>query len=192
MKIGVISDTHGYFDPHLPRLLRGVNEILHAGDVGSAAVLDQLRAIAPVQAVRGNVDSVSLGLTPTLTRRFGGVEIHVLHELSKPQSALRDWTQAAAREGKPAEDSRRFLGSLPEGCRVVVFGHSHAPCTLILGDKLFFNPGSAGRKRFSLPRCYGLLEISSQGLRATFLGLERYNEDLPQGVWLPIGEVKAC
>ena len=56
MRIGVISDTHGYFDPHTPLLFQGVEEILHAGDVGSAAVLDQLRSIAPVQAVRGNVD----------------------------------------------------------------------------------------------------------------------------------------
>ena len=192
MRIGVVSDTHGYFDPHLPPLLQGVDEILHAGDVGSEPVLDQLRAIAPVQAVRGNVDSAALGLPPTLTRRLGSVEIHMLHELPKPQSALRDWAQASPLEGKPAEHCRRFLESFPEECQVVIFGHSHEPCALILGGKLFFNPGSAGKKRFSLPRCCGLLEISPQGVHATFLGLERYNEDLPEGVWLPIGGAKAC
>jgi hypothetical protein len=186
MKIGVVSDTHGYFDPHLPRLLHGVEEILHAGDVGSRPVLDQLRAIAPVQAVRGNVDSAALELEPAVTRRFSSVAIHMLHELPKPQSALRDWAQAGSLERKPGERCRQFLESFPEECRVVIFGHSHEPCALILGGKLFFNPGSAGKKRFSLPRCCGFLEISAQGVHATFLGLERYNEDIPEGVWLPV------
>jgi len=192
MRIGVVSDTHGYFDPHLPQLLHGVNEIFHAGDVGSEAVLGQLRAIAPVQAVRGNIDSAALGLAPTGTRWLGSVEIHMLHELPKPQAALRDWAQAGSLEVKPAEHCRRFLGSFPEECQVVIFGHSHEPCALILGGILFLNPGSAGKKRFSLPRCCGLLEISAQGVHATFLGLERYNEDIPEGVWLPIGGAKAC
>ncbi len=192
MRIGVLSDTHGYFDPHLPPLLHDVEEILHAGDVGSQIILDQLGAIAPVQAVHGNVDPAALGLAPTLTRRYGAVEIHMLHELPKPQSTLRDWAQRGPLEGKPAEHCRRFLESFPEECQVVVFGHSHEPCALILSGKVFFNPGSAGKKRFSLPRCCGLLEISAQGVRATFHGLERYNEDLPEGVWLPIGEAKAC
>ena len=89
MRIGVVSDTHGYFDPHLPPLLHGVDEILHAGDVGSVAVLDQLRAIAPVQAVRGNVDSAALGLRAHHhARRWATFEIYMLHELPKPQSAI--------------------------------------------------------------------------------------------------------
>jgi putative phosphoesterase len=187
MKIGVISDTHGFLDPHLPRLLQGVSEILHAGDVGSDVVLDQLRAVAPVEAVRGNVDPAALGLAPTLTRYLGGVEIHMLHELSKPQAALRDWALSNPLEGKSAERCCRFLEGFPEKCQVVIFGHSHEPCALILGGKLFFNPGSAGKKRFSLPRCCGMLEISPKGVHATFLGLERYNEALPEGAWLPIG-----
>lgn len=192
MRIGVVSDTHGYFDSKLPALLQGVDEILHAGDVGSEAVLDRLRAIAPVQAVRGNVDSAEMGLPPTVTRRCGSVEIHMLHELPRPQSVLRDWAQAEPLEGKPAEHCRRFMESLPEACQVVIFGHSHEPCAQILAGKLFYNPGSAGKKRFSLPRCCGLLEISPQGVTATFLGLERYNEDLPEGVWLPIRGAKPC
>ena len=192
MKIGVISDTHGYFDPHLPALFQGVNEILHAGDVGSEAVLDQLRAIAPLQAVQGNIDSAALGLAPTVTRWLGSVEIHMLHELPKPPSAFRDWALASPLEGKAAEDCRRFLESLPEKSWVVIFGHSHEPCAQILGGKLFFNPGSGGKKRFSLPRCCGMLDISPQGVGATFLGLERYNKALPEGIWLPIGGTKAC
>ena len=187
MKIAVISDTHGYFDPHLSRLLRGVEEIFHAGDVGSQLVLDQLRALAPVQAVRGNIDAAELGLPPTLTRLCGNIPIHMLHELPKPQSTLRAWAQAEPLQGKQAQHCRRFMEGLPEECRVVIFGHTHEPGALILGGKLFFNPGSAGKKRFSLPRCCGMLEISAQGVEATFLGLERYNEDLPEGAYLPRG-----
>ncbi len=187
MKIAVISDTHGYFDPQLPEFLRGADEILHAGDVGTAAVLDELGAIAPTHAVRGNVDPESLGLPPTLTRRVEGVEIYMLHELPKPQSAVQEWAATHPLEGKSAERCRRFTAKFPETCRVVIFGHSHEPCALTLGGILFFNPGSAGKKRFSLPRCFGLLEISSQGVRATFRGLERYNEDLPASAWLPAG-----
>ncbi len=187
MKVAIVSDTHGYLDPQLPELLRGADEILHAGDVGTAAVLDELGAIAPTHAVRGNVDPESLGLPPTLTRRVEGVEIYMLHELPKPQSVVQKWAETLPLEGKSAEHCRRFFAEFPETCRVVIFGHSHEPCALTLGGILFFNPGSAGKKRFSLPRCLGLLEISSQGVRATFRGLERYNEGLPASVWLPAG-----
>jgi putative phosphoesterase len=188
MKIGVVSDTHGYFDPRLPQLLAGVTEILHAGDVGPQQVLDQFSTIAPVEAVRGNIDAGSLGLSPTLTRRYRGVEIHMMHELPKSQSALRGWGRAAPLAGKQAERCNQFLRSFPEECRLVVFGHTNEPCLEVLAGKLFFNPGSAGRKRFSLPRCCGLLEISPAGVRATILSLERYNnEDLPGDVWLPLG-----
>jgi hypothetical protein len=186
MRIGVVSDTHGYFDPRLPQLLEGVTEILHAGDVDSAQVLDQLRAIAPVQAVRGNIDPPSLGLPPTLTRRYDGVAVHMLHALPRPQSMLREWAKAPL-EGKQAKHRERFLRTFSEECQVVIFGHSHEPCLHILAGKVFFNPGSAGKKRFSLPRCCGLLEVAPQGVRATFLSLERYNEDLPADIWLPVG-----
>lgn len=81
MKIAVVSDTHGYFDPHLLLLLHGVDEIFHAGDVGSGQVLEQFRAIAQVHAVRGNVDTAALTLAPTLTRKVGSVAIHMLHEV---------------------------------------------------------------------------------------------------------------
>lgn len=187
MRIGVVSDTHGYLDPQLSSLLAGVDEILHAGDVGPLLILDQLRAIAPVHAVRGNIDGLSGELLPTLTRRYGGSEIYMLHQLPTEQAALCDWAQALPRKGKPAERCREFLQGLPGNCRVVIFGHSHEPCALVFAGKLFFNPGSAGKKRFSLPRCCGMLEVSPEGVRATFLGLERYNEELPGEVWLPGG-----
>jgi len=187
MKIGVVSDTHGYFDRRLPGLLAGVEEILHAGDVGPREVLDQIATIAPVQAVRGNVDSVSMELPPTLTRRYDGIEVHMLHELPRAQSMVREWAQAWPFTGKQAVHCEQFLRSLPDTCRVVIFGHSHEPCLEVLAGKLFFNPGSAGKKRFSLPRCCGLLDVLPEGVRATILSLERYNEDLPAEVWLPRG-----
>jgi len=187
MKIGVISDTHGYFDPRLPQLLQGVDEILHAGDVGSQQVLDLLSAIAPVRAVRGNIDGPSLGLPPKLQARYDGVEVHMLHELPGPQATWRDGAKAPPLAEKQADACKRFLRSFPEGCRVVIFGHTHEPCSQVLEGTLFFNPGSAGKKRFSLPRCGGRLEISSQGVRATFFSLERYNKELPGDVWLPAG-----
>ena len=111
----------------------------------------------------------------------------MLHELPKSQAALRDWAQADHLEEKSADHCRRFLESFPPECRIVIFGHSHEPCAISLGGRLFFNPGSAGKKRFSLPRCCGFLEISTRSVRATFAGLERYNEDLPGEVVLPLG-----
>ncbi len=191
MNVAVISDTHGYFDPQLPELLRGAQEILHAGDMGTAEVLDQLNAIAPTHAVRGNIDPASLDLAPTLTRRIEKTEIYMLHELPRPQSVLKEWNEASPLEGKAADRCQRFLAEFPESSRVVIFGHSHEPCAYVLGGILFFNPGSAGKKRFSLPRCFGLLEISRSGVRATFHGLERYNDDLPASAWLPVGEARA-
>lgn len=192
MKIGVVSDTHGYLDPALPRLLKGVGEILHAGDVGSQNVLDQLRVIAPIRAVRGNVDAASLQLPPTLTRRYDEFQIYMLHELPRAQSVIREWSQAGTLQGKQAEQCREFLASFPTECRIVIFGHSHEPCAVVLAGKLFLNPGSAGKKRFSLPRCCGVLEVSNEGVRATFLGLERYNKGVPEDAYLPLGGMKKC
>jgi uncharacterized protein len=187
MRIGVVSDTHGYLDPGLSSLLQGVDEILHAGDVGLPLLLDQLRAIAPVQAVRGNVDGLSRELPHTLTRRYGSVEIYMLHQLPGEQAILRGWAKTTPRKGKQTERCGEFLDCFPHTCRVVIFGHSHIPCSQVLAGRLFFNPGSAGKRRFSLPRCCGLLEVSREGVRATFIGLEQYNKDLPGDVWLPLG-----
>jgi putative phosphoesterase len=187
MKLGVVSDTHGYFDPALPELMKGVEAILHAGDVGSMEILDQFRAIAPVQAVRGNVDAALPQLPLTLTARYDGIEICMQHQLTRPQSVLGVWANALSSGGKQSQQYRRFRQSLPEQSQVVIFGHSHEPCLQILEGRLFFNPGSAGKKRFSLPRCCGRLEVSPHGVRATILGLERYNENLPEEAWLPGG-----
>ena len=191
MRIGVVSDNHGYFDPRVHEALSDVEVILHAGDVGSQSVLDALAEIAPVLAVRGNVDSVLLNLPPSRQLTLHKVQIEMLHILPSPQSSLSKW--ARTKELAKAEGKRKeaFQRSFADATHVVIFGHSHEPCLVTLGQKLFFNPGSAGRPRFSLPCCCGLLEISSDELRATVVTLGRYNGDLPEEVRLPLG-VKPC
>jgi len=186
MKIGLVSDTHGYFDPQLPALLSGVDSILHAGDVGSRAVLDDLGRIAGVRAVRGNVDPPELGLPPSLTLRFENLQIEILHQLVVPQDELERWADGSVLQQINPERAARFLEGFDAATRVVVFGHSHRPCLLTIGHRLFFNPGSSGKKRFSLPRCFGMLEVFPRGVRGTIMGLEGKFETLPPSVWLPL------
>ena len=188
MKIAVVSDTHGFFDPRLNELLAGVDSILHAGDVGSGDVLDELRKIAPVNAVRGNVDPASLDLPPSLAVQFEGVQVELRHTLPVPQSELEHWADGALLGKMQPERREAFLKGFDEATRVVVFGHSHQPCLVTLGHTMFFNPGSAGHKRFSLPRCLGMLEIFPRGVRGSVVSLERHNEKLPAKVWLPVAE----
>lgn len=188
MKIGVVSDTHGYFDPLLPELLAGSEAILHAGDVGSAEVLDSLRAIAPVHAVRGNVDPPALKLPPSLTLTFEGVGIHLTHELTVPQSELEEWSDGALLAKMHPERRGAFLKTFGETARVVIFGHSHQPFLVAIAHRLFFNPGSAGQQRFTLPRVCGVLEIFPRGVRGSVMSLDGTSERLPDKVWLPVGE----
>lgn len=188
MKIGVVSDTHGFFDPRLKELLADSDAILHGGDVGSQEVLDELEKIAPVRAVRGNVDPSSLGLPPSLTHTFEGVQVEIRHELPVPQSELEHWMDGAMLGKMQPERRDAFLKAFDKATRVVVFGHSHLPCLLTLGHTLFFNPGSAGHKRFSLPRSLGVLEVFPRGVRGAIISLERYNEKLPGKIWLPVAE----
>lgn len=188
MKIGVVSDTHGHFDPRLPELLAGVEAILHAGDVGSEDVLEQLGQIAKVYAVRGNVDSAALKLPLSLKASFEGVQIEVRHQLAAPQAELEAWSDGELLGKMQPERREAFLRGFEEATRVVVFGHSHQPCLLTVGHRLFFNPGSAGQQRFSLPRCCGLLEVFPRGVRGTMVSLERLSDKLPARVWLPVTE----
>lgn len=187
MNIGVVADTHGYFDLRLSELLKGVDAILHAGDVGTREVLGELQKIAPVYAVRGNVDPEALGLPLSLTRDFEDIRVELLHQLTVPQAELEKWSDGSMLGKMHPERRDRFLKTFADGARVVVFGYSHKPFLLTLGHMLFFNPGGAGQARFSLPRCCGLLEIFPRGVRGTVLSLERHNEKLPDKVWLPIG-----
>lgn len=188
MKIGLVSDTHGYFDPDLPELLAGVDSILHAGDVGSREVLDDLGRIADLRVVRGNVDPVELNLPPSLKVRFENVQVEIQHQLPVPQDELEQWTDGSPLQQQNPERTAEFLENFDPETQVVVFGHSHRPCLLTVGHKLFFNPGSSGKKRFSLPRCFGLMEIFPRGVRGSIIGLEGQDGSLPGNVWLPIGE----
>jgi putative phosphoesterase len=187
MRIGVVSDTHGYFDPRLLEFLAGVEGILHAGDVGSQNVLDELARIAPLHAVRGNVDPDSLDLPPALTRQFEDVRVEVIHQLPMQQSELQKWADGELLPTIYPARRDAFLKAFGEMTRVVIFGHTHRPCLLAVGHRLFFNPGSAGARRFSLPRSCGILEVFPRGVRGTLVSLERYNERLPSRVWLPVG-----
>lgn len=187
MIIGVVSDTHGYCDPRLPEVLVGADAILHAGDVGAENVLDELGRIAKVHAVRGNMDPAQLKLPPSLTVSFEGVQIEVRHQLAVPQGELEAWSDGALLGKMQPERRDSFLQALDPATRVLIFGHSHQPCLLTLGHRLFFNPGSAGQQRFSLPRSCGILEVFPRGVRGSVVSLERHNEKLPGRVWLPVG-----
>jgi putative phosphoesterase len=141
--IGIISDTHGQFDPKIPQALKGVHHILHAGDIGDLRVLTQLGRIAPVTAVWGNVDEGNIppGVDEEKTLELCGLRIFMTHILGNPRHLGRALRQ-------------RIEQIEPD---VVVFGHSHKALIERHGKVLYFNPGSAGPKRFSLPRSVGLL-----------------------------------
>lgn len=136
--IGVISDTHGLLRPEALAALAGSEMILHAGDVGDPAILDRLRQIAPVHAVRGNIDVQPWAreLPATAVVEAGGVTLYMVHNLDdldlKPEAA---------------------------GFAAVIFGHSHQPEIERRKGVLYFNPGSAGPRRFRLPVSLGRLRI---------------------------------
>lgn len=148
--IGVISDTHGLVRQEALSALEGSELILHGGDVGKAAVLEALAAIAPVVAVRGNVDcdawAEKLPWFETLVPA-AGLRIHLLHNIA---------------DLEPAEKSRSD---------VVVFGHSHKPRNEVEDGVLFFNPGSAGPRRFRLPVTVGRLWVDGDQVQGEIISL---------------------
>jgi len=147
MRIGVISDTHGLLRPEVLRAFAGVDHILHSGDIGGAQVLEELRAIAPVTACAGNVDGFRCGDARKTARiALGGTRFLLVH--------IRDQaTRELSRE--PAD--------------AVIFGHSHQPLLQRIDGVLWFNPGSAGPRRFRLPVSVGLLEKRRGEWRARHL-----------------------
>ena len=148
LRIGLISDTHGLLRPEVVAALRDSDFIIHAGDIGDAAIIARLAAIAPVTAVRGNNDlGAWADAFPRAARlEAGGVRIHVVHDL-----------------GELAVDPR------DAGLHAVVSGHSHRPRVERRDGVLYVNPGSAGPRRFSLPVSVGSLVISSGGAIAPHL-----------------------
>jgi putative phosphoesterase len=144
-RIGLISDTHGLLRPQATAFLRGCDHIIHAGDIGSAQILAELATIAPLSAVRGNNDAGAWADTLAVSERlrFGGVCIHVLHDIAAVESA-----------------------AVAPPTRVVVHGHSHRPRVVEKDGVLYVNPGSAGRRRFSLPISIGELLIDGDHVTA--------------------------
>jgi putative phosphoesterase len=148
--IGVISDTHGLLRPEALAALRGSRQIIHAGDIGAAEILEQLSALAPVTAIRGNVDKQAWARTLPQTEvlEVAGISIYILHDLAqldlKPEAA---------------------------GFRVVVSGHSHTPKHELRDGVLYFNPGSAGPRRFNLPVTVGRLMIDGDDVRPEIIRL---------------------
>lgn len=136
MRIGVISDTHGLLRPEAIAALHGSDQIVHAGDVGEAAILDTLRGVAPLTAVRGNVDGDLASILPkTAILRAGDIAIYVHHG-----------------------NDRRNLWP-PPGTDVVISGHTHEPRVEEVDGVLYLNPGSAGPRRFHLPVTIAILTV---------------------------------
>ena len=150
MTLGLIADTHDYFDPRIGELFSGVDHILHAGDICSWPVLNRLEQIAPVTAVLGNNDH-GLDLRETEIAELGGKRF-LLHHILVP-AALTPTVQ------------RRVASARPE---VIVFGHSHRRFHEKLDGILFVNPGYAGKRRFDLRRSVALLQIETEGVRVEF------------------------
>jgi len=146
--LGLISDTHGLLRDEALHLLAGVDHIIHAGDIGDASILDRLAALAPVTAIRGNNDDGPWAehLPATLLVTLGGVLIHVLHGVAD------------------LDIDPRALG-----VRVVISGHSHKPAIEQREGVLFVNPGSAGKRRFSLPLSVGRLVINGTQIDPSIL-----------------------
>jgi uncharacterized protein len=139
--IGLISDTHGLVRPAVHEALKGVEIILHAGDVGGSEILDELRLIAPVRAVFGNTDPPGMpGLSETINVEIGGLRIHVSHghEVGSPT---------------PERLAARYDSD------VVIYGHTHRQLLTRLNGQLFVNPGAAGPRRFKLPASVGIMTI---------------------------------
>ncbi|MBB4381807.1 metallophosphoesterase family protein [Bradyrhizobium sp. SBR1B] len=143
-RIGIISDTHGLLRPQAERGLTGVDHIIHAGDIGRPEIVNALRRIAPVTAIRGNVDSGewARNYPDTNLVRLAGKSIYVLHDL------------------------KTLKADISAGIDVIVSGHSHVPKIDTVGGVLYLNPGSAGRRRFKLPITVATLEITHEGMRS--------------------------
>ena len=148
--IGVISDTHGLVRPQAVEALRGSDLIVHAGDVGHPAVLEALRALAPLVAVRGNNDrgAWAESLSATEVVEVAGLSLYVLHDLAE-----LDVDPKAA------------------GFHAVIAGHSHQPKLERRGGVLYLNPGSAGPRRFRLPVALARVRVSAAGVDAELVEL---------------------
>jgi putative phosphoesterase len=156
IRIGLIADTHGLFDPAIRRHFAGVNRIIHAGDIGNRGVIERLEDIAPVIAVSGNVDDYDRS----------GFPVEIVIELAGYRIAIR---HIISQGGKLTREGRAFLErEKPDVC---VFGHTHRPTIERIGEMVLINPGSAGPKRFTLPRGIGMLTLATAGVLPSLIRL---------------------
>src|SRR4030095_13744130 len=141
-RIGIISDTHGLLRPEAERRLAGVDHIVHAGDIGRPEIVDALRKIAPVTAIRGNVDTGEWAREYADTKLVGlaGKAIYILHDLRTLH--IDAWA----------------------GIDVIVSGHSHVPKIQRIDGILYLNPGSAGPRRFKLPITLATIDVTPDGI----------------------------
>ncbi|MVV52079.1 metallophosphoesterase [Pseudomonas sp. PB120] len=150
MKVGVISDTHGLLRAEALVALQGCERIIHAGDIGAPDILDQLAAIAPLHVVRGNNDlgaAWAAHIADRLSFELNGWQTLLVHDIADV----------------PAD--------LDADTRLVITGHSHQPRIEWRGERLFLNPGSAGRRRFKLPVTLALLEVFSGSIEPRLISL---------------------
>jgi uncharacterized protein len=150
LRVGLISDTHGLLRPEARAFAGACDYIIHGGDIGSAAILDELSALAPLIAVKGNNDRQAWAahLPETEMIRVGGVFIYIIHDLSQ-----LDIEPHAA------------------GAQVIVSGHSHKPQVELRDGILYVNPGSCGPRRFNLPLSVGEIRVEGTKVRARTLEL---------------------
>lgn len=150
MRVGVISDTHNLLRPRVLERLAGCERILHAGDVGDLEILEPLRRIAPVAAIRGNTDAgaTAAGLPDTLEGDLAGLPFGMVH---RREDIDRKW---------------------PGRLRLVVFGHSHRPELEWRGDCLLLNPGACGQRRFHLPLTLAILTVADNRIVPEILSVE--------------------
>jgi putative phosphoesterase len=149
-RVGLISDTHGLLRPEALAFLRGSDFIVHAGDIGDAAVLEELRRLAPLTVVRGNNDKGpwARSIAETEVLEVGEVSIYVLHDLAELD-----------------------LDPVAAGFRVVVSGHSHHPSAEEREGVLYVNPGSSGPRRFKLPIAVAELQVAGSSVKARIVEL---------------------
>jgi putative phosphoesterase len=150
MRVGVVSDTHNLLRPRVLERLDGCERILHAGDVGGLEILEQLRRVAPVAAIRGNTDTgaTAAELPETLAGELGGLPFRMIH---RREDAGRTW---------------------PSRLRLLVFGHSHRPELEWQGPCLLLNPGACGQRRFHLPLTLAILTVADNRIVPEILSVE--------------------
>jgi uncharacterized protein len=155
--VGVISDTHSKLDEQVLELFAGVRHIIHAGDIGDEELIWQMEKLAPVIAVRGNTDANTMCFPTERLAIIQGRTFYIRH-------------QFATVEKLSAAQQRLIEQRMPD---VVIFGHSHQAYSGNWRGTLLFNPGSAGPKRFNLPRSVGLLELHEDSIASRIITLEK-------------------